>query len=119
MIAYIRRHWRGEFSLAASLLINIPLSIALPSAVFVGLGRLLLGNVPRDILAVHIWGGFAFIGVCALWGVIGAVRCAIRLIRAPGGSLVGKLVPAALLAALVLAIVSAIGEDLQLILRSH
>jgi hypothetical protein len=42
-------------------------------------------------------------------GVIGGVRCAIRLIRAPGGSLFGKLVPAALLAALVVAIVCAIG----------
>lgn len=59
------------------------------------------------------------VGLCAMWGVIGTVRCAIRLIGAPGGSLLGKLVPAGLLAGFVMLIVVGVAEDLELLLRSR
>lgn len=67
MIAYILRHWRGEFSLAASLLINLPLGIAVSFVIYFAGGKLLLGNVPRDVFGAWFWGGASWWG-CARCG---------------------------------------------------
>ena len=97
MISYLKAHWRGELSLGRSFWLNwvaLYFVLALPMAA--------LGQVITSRLYFYL--GFALLLIAFVWGAVGILRAAWRLLHSPV-TLIKKALAVAAMAIVVLAVV--------------
>lgn len=107
MISYVRAHWRGELSLGKSFWPNwvaLYLVLALP--------MMALGQVITSRLYFYL--GLALLLIAFVWGAVGILRAAWRLLHSPGTP-IGKTLAVVAIAMVVLA-VGLTGSDFAMLL---
>ena len=106
MISYVRAHWRGELSLGRSFWFNwVALYLVLMLAMVAG------GQVISSRL--YDYSCLALLLLVFVWGAVGVLRAAWRLLHSPGTA-IGKALAVAAIAIVVLA-VAFTGSDVAML----
>ena len=85
LLGYFGAHWRGELSMAKSILLNGLLAYVLLVAAFVSAGQVLTSPL-------FFFAGMAVFLAWGAWAIVGIGRCAIKSLRADDSSFLRKVV---------------------------
>lgn len=107
MISYVRAHWRGELSLGKSFWLNwVALYLVLMLAIVAGSQFISSRLYDYPCLALLV--------IVFVWGAVGVLRAAWRLLHSPGTP-IGKALAVVAIAMVVLA-VGLTGSDFAMLL---
>ena len=98
---YVAGHWRGDHSLARSVLLNGLLIYLVLVVALVSLGQLITAQW-------FLFLGLAVFLVCGIWAAVGIVRCALRITISADATLFNRLLAVASIVAVSAAIVLAV-----------
>jgi hypothetical protein len=108
MIGYFASHWRGEQSLAKSFWLNVVVGYVLVIALLVGIGQVV--HAPW-----FLYVGMIIFTVQFIWGSVGMVRCALRIVCS-SASIPSKFWACLALAAIAVAVIG-IAKDVTSLVR--
>jgi hypothetical protein len=107
--SYFIAHWRGEHSLAKSVLLNGLLSYLALTAALVYVGRNVLTS------QAFVYSGMAMFLAWFVWASVGISRCAIRIARSSDSSLPRKILAVLALIGLIAAVITAANDIWNLV----